>query len=59
MRNFLGWPWTEVNDRMYGLFPSISTTALNRLKNQGIPRSGVKDNDLNFAPRVDLPIRLQ
>jgi hypothetical protein len=50
--NFLGWPWTEVNNRMYAFDPSISITALEKVGTQGIPRSGVKDNKLNFAPRM-------
>ena len=50
--NFLGWPWTEVNNRMYAFDPSISITALEKVGTQGIPRSGIKDNKLNFAPRV-------
>jgi outer membrane receptor protein involved in Fe transport len=50
--NFLGWPGTEVNNRMYAFVPSISTTALEQVGTQGIPRSGVEDNKLNFAPRV-------
>lgn len=50
--NFLGWPWTEVDDRMYAFVPSISTTSLERVGTQGIPRSGIKNNKLNFAPRV-------
>ena len=50
--NFLGWPWTEVNDKLYNFVPSISTTALERVGTHGIPRSGANNNQLNFAPRV-------
>jgi outer membrane receptor protein involved in Fe transport len=50
--NFLGWPWTEVNNKMYAFDPSISITALEQAGTQGIPRSGVKGNQLNFAPRL-------
>jgi len=50
--NFLGWPWTEVNNRMYNFVPSISTTALEQVGSKGVPRSGDNSNNLNFAPRV-------
>jgi outer membrane receptor protein involved in Fe transport len=50
--NFLGWPWTEVDNRMYNFVPSISTTALEQVGTQGVPRSGLSGNNLNFAPRV-------
>ena len=50
--NFLGWPWTEVNNKEYDFVPSISTTALEQVGTNGIPRSGLSGNNLNFAPRV-------
>jgi hypothetical protein len=50
--NFLGWPWTEVNNKEYNFLPSISTTALEQVGTNGIPRSGANNNKLNFAPRV-------
>lgn len=50
--NFLGWPWTEVHNKEYDFVPSISTTALEQVGTQGIPRSGASGNSLNFAPRV-------
>jgi hypothetical protein len=50
--NILGWPWTEVNNKMYNFVPSISTTTLEQVGSQGVPRSGVSGNNLNFAPRV-------
>ena len=50
--NFLGWPWTEVNNKMYNFVPSISTTTLEQVGTQGVPSSGVNGNNLNFAPRV-------
>lgn len=56
--NFLGWPWTEVDNRMYAFDPSISTTSLEQVGTQGIPRSGVKDNKFNFAPRVGFAYKL-
>jgi len=57
--NFLGWPWTEVNNKMYAFVPSISTTALEQVGTQSIPRSGVKNNELNFAPRVGFAYRIR
>jgi hypothetical protein len=56
--NFLGWPWTEVNNRMYAFVPSISTTDLEQVGTQGIPRSGVNNNKLNFAPRVGFAYKI-
>lgn len=56
--NFLGWPWTEVNNKMYAFDPSISITALEQVGTQGIPRSGVNDNKLNFAPRAGFAYKL-
>ena len=50
--NFLGWPWTEVENRMYDFVPALSTTQLFRVGTNGIPRSGVSGNNLNFMPRV-------
>jgi hypothetical protein len=50
--NFLGWPWTEVENRMYNFVPSLSTTQLYRVGTNGVPRSGLSGNNLNFMPRV-------
>ena len=50
--NYLGWPWTEVNNKMYNFIPSLSTTRVFQVGTNGVPRSGVKGNNLNFAPRV-------
>ncbi len=50
--NFLGWPWTEVENRMYNFVPSLSTTELLRVGTNGVPRSGANGNNLNFMPRV-------
>jgi hypothetical protein len=50
--NFLGWPWTEVNNKEWDFVPSISTTALEQVGTNGIPRSGLSGNNFNFAPRV-------
>jgi len=50
--NFLGWPWTEVENRMYNFVPGLSTTELFRVGTNGVPRSGVSGNNANFMPRV-------
>ena len=50
--NFLGWPWTEVQNRMYNFVPSLSTTELFRVGANGVPRSGVSGNNTNFMPRI-------
>jgi hypothetical protein len=50
--NFLGWPWTEVENRMYNFVPSLSATRLFQVGSNGVPRSGVSGNNLNFMPRV-------
>jgi hypothetical protein len=56
--NFLGWPWTEVNNKEYAFVPSISTTALEQVGTNGIPRSGLSGNNLNFAPRVGVAYKI-
>ncbi|MGA3009004.1 MAG: TonB-dependent receptor [Terracidiphilus sp.] len=50
--NFLGWPWTEVQNRMYQFEPALSTTQVFQVGTNGIPRSGAKGNNTNFEPRV-------
>ena len=50
--NFSGWPWTEVNNREFQFNPLVSTTAVFQVGTNGVPRSGVKGNNLDFAPRV-------
>ena len=50
--NFLGWPWTEVENRMYNFVPSLSTTQLIQVGTHGVPRSGVSGNNANFMPRL-------
>jgi hypothetical protein len=50
--NFLGWPWTEVNNKMYNFIPSRSTTTLFQVGSNGVPRSGLSGNNTNFMPRV-------
>ena len=54
--NYVGWPWTEVHDRAYNFIPSAG--ALQQVGTNGIPRSGVNGNNLNFMPRVGLAFRV-
>ena len=56
--NFLGWPWTEVKNRMYQFDPSISTTQVFQVGTNGVSRSGSNGNNLDFAPRVGVSYRL-
>ncbi len=56
--NFLGWPWTEVENRMYNFVPSLSTTELFRVGTNSVPRSGVSGNNLNFMPRVGFALKV-
>jgi outer membrane receptor protein involved in Fe transport len=56
--NFLGWPWTEVENRMYNFVPSLSTTQLFQVGTNGVPRSGANGNNLNFMPRVGFAYKL-
>jgi outer membrane receptor protein involved in Fe transport len=50
--NFLGWPWTEVQNRMYNFVPSLSTSELFQVGTNEVPRSGASGNNANFMPRV-------
>ena len=50
--NFLGWPWTEVDNREYQFDPKASTTAVFQVGTNGIPRSGATGNNVDFAPRI-------
>jgi hypothetical protein len=56
--NFLGWPWTEVENRMYNFVPSLSTTQLFQVGTNGVPGSGLSGNNLNFMPRVGFAFKL-
>ncbi|MFY9647811.1 MAG: TonB-dependent receptor [Terriglobales bacterium] len=56
--NFLGWPWTEVDNRMYQFDPALSTTELFQVGTKGIPRSGLSGNNTNFMPRVGLAYKV-
>jgi len=55
--NYLGWPWSEVDNRGYNFVPSTGT--LQQLGTSGVPSSGVHGNNLDFMPRVGLAYRLQ
>jgi hypothetical protein len=54
--NFMGWPWTEVGDRMHQFIPEQQTVV--RVGTNGIPRSGVHADNNNFSPRVGLAYAL-
>ncbi len=56
--NFLGWPWTEVDNREYQFDPALSTTAVFQVGTNGIPRSGVGGNNANFAPRIGFSYKI-
>jgi Carboxypeptidase regulatory-like domain/TonB dependent receptor len=56
--NFLGWPWTEVENRMYNFVPGLSTTQLFKVGTNGVPRSGLSGNNLNFMPRVGFALKV-
>lgn len=56
--NFLGWPWVEVQDRMYQFDPSLSTTQVFKVGTNGISRSGARGNNLNFQPRIGISYRI-
>ena len=56
--NFLGWPWTEVGNRMYDFVPTLSTTQLFQVGTNGVPRSGLSGNNLNFMPRAGFALKL-
>jgi hypothetical protein len=47
--NYIGWPWTEVDNRLYVF---SSPTGVTQAGTNGIPRSGVYPNNHNFAPRI-------
>ena len=56
--NFVGWPWTEVNNRMYMFDPSRSTTQVYQVGTNGISTSGISGNDTDLAPRVGFSYKL-
>jgi len=53
--NFMGWPWTEVADRMHQFVPELQDVV--RVGSNGIPRSGVHADNNNWSPRVGLAYR--
>jgi len=53
--DFVGWPWTEVADRMYQFVPAKQDVV--RVGTEGIPRSGVHQDKNNLSPRVGLAYR--
>ena len=55
--NFLGWPWTEVQNRMYNFIPSLSATQVFQVGTNGVSRSGVNGNNANLAPRLGFSYR--
>ena len=51
--DYLGWPWSEVNNRLYGFVPSAQTVA--RVGTNGVPGGpGVRGDFNNFGPRIGL-----
>ncbi len=50
--DYIGWPWVEVDNRMYDFVPATQTVA--QVGTAGIPRSGVNGNNHNFGPRAGL-----
>jgi hypothetical protein len=56
--NFLGWPWTEVRNRMYQFDPSLSTTQVYQVGTNGVTRSGAQGNNTNFEPRAGFALKL-
>jgi hypothetical protein len=55
--NYLGWPWQEVDRRAYAFDPANGGTVA-QVGTDGIPVSGVRNNKLNFMPRIGLAYRL-
>ncbi|MDX1982841.1 MAG: TonB-dependent receptor, partial [Bryobacteraceae bacterium] len=54
--NYLGWPWTEVNNRMYAFVPGTQDVA--RVGSNGFPASGIGGDHNNFGPRFGWAYRL-
>jgi hypothetical protein len=54
--NFIGWPWTEVANRMFQFVPSQQTVL--QVGTGGIPPSGVHPRNNDFAPRLGLAYSL-
>jgi hypothetical protein len=56
--NFVGWPWKEVNNRMYLFDPARSTTQVFQVGSKGISASGTSGNNADLAPRVGFSYRV-
>ena len=56
--NFVGWPWKEVNNRMFLFNPARSTTQVFQVGSHGISASGTSGNNTDFAPRVGFSYKL-
>ncbi len=55
--NYIHWPWTEVNNRMYQFVPE--TQELVRVGTGNVPGgSGINGDNNNFAPRFGLAYKL-
>jgi len=54
--NFVHWPWSEVDNRMYQYLPSEQTVA--QVGTGGIPSSGVYGRNDDFSPRVGLAYQI-
>lgn len=55
--DYLGWPWTEVNNRMYQFRPDTQDVA--RVGTGGLSRTGIGGDHNNFGPRFGLAYRLR
>ncbi|MEX2261432.1 MAG: TonB-dependent receptor [Bryobacteraceae bacterium] len=54
---FAGWPWTEVNNRMYQFVPSLGTVA--QVGTDAVPwRSGAPGDHNNLGPRVGIAYKI-
>lgn len=54
--DYLGWPWTEVNNRMYAFVPAVQEVA--RVGSAGFPASGIGGDHNNVGPRIGWAYRL-
>jgi hypothetical protein len=54
--NFIDWPWSEVDNRMYQFVPAQQTVA--QVGTDGIPSSGVYGRNDDFSPRVGLAYQI-
>jgi hypothetical protein len=54
--DYLGWPWTEVNNRMYAFLAETQDVA--RVGSSGVSRNGIGGDHNNFGPRFGWAYRL-